>query len=66
MISAETKAEHDKILNVVLEINNTVKFSEEKFQYCLTVVKYLGYLVGNSEIKLAKHSIESIAELLII
>lgn len=65
IISAKTKEEHDKILMEVLELalENKVKFNKDKFQYSQQTVKYIGYIVGNDQIKVDDEFINAIKDL---
>jgi len=65
LVCAQTKEEHDKILEKVMERAGSlnIKFNMEKLQFCVKEVKYIGFLFNEEGIKPDKERIKSILDL---
>lgn len=64
MIGADTKEEHDKIVNKVLQRarDYNIKFSFNKIQNCILEVKYLGMIFNKNGMKSSPEKIQVIKE----
>lgn len=66
MISADTKEEHDTILNQVIKIarENNIKFNKNKIQYGMNEVKFLGFLFNEHGMRPDPQRVKVINELI--
>lgn len=62
IVAAETKEEHDIILDKLIKRAReyNIKFNKEKLQYCKSQVKFLGHLFDQNGMKLDPSRIEAI------
>ncbi|XP_050440056.1 uncharacterized protein LOC126845447 [Adelges cooleyi] len=65
LISANTKEEHDAILEQVIQVarENNIKFNKEKIQYEMNEVKFLGFLFNESGMRPDPSRVEAINDL---
>lgn len=65
LISADTKEEHDKILNQVIERTRkyNIRFNSEKMHYAKNEVKFLGYVFNEFGMKADNDRVKSILNL---
>lgn len=65
IIAGKDAEEHDRILKQVLDRakDNNIKFNPEKFQFKVTKVKYMGFIISKEGIEADKSHIRAITEL---